>query len=836
MKSFFKKLAFVMAMAMVVSLAAPAAANAAEVLTAADQDTKEAVTVLALTVGEEEDLCFLGAPEGWRQLERGWKSSNTAVATVDDNGVIKAVAKGTATVEFYMEGCESAKVTVIVTEPKAVNEFELAQATEKAFTLTYANNVSYTLDDVQLFMVYENAADPANPIEIKWPINKTTSGVSGNVITVTPFVDFTDGQTYKIVVDGVEETCTVAIGAITDVVIAEVNGQQVVYANEEEEDNFYLKYEIQLFSNGVDLTNYYKNEVTIEWDVIFSNNDEADVEYAGENDEILKVFFWSKDVVASIQAKVTDEDDNVKKSNGLTAASIEQPAWKLVGVTDWVVLPVLEAGATPAKFDWNKSDDYKSVPADIDDASYIIVLKLVDSRGVEYVTDAVAANTDDDADLEIAVFADAEVIDDAGYEIKFYSADTDEILVDTDGTIGVYKETKAVYYVGLNSWNDDKDDYDEKYIWADELTVTEGRKLKSIAPGAATLEVVTATLPGYETLAVASTTVTAKDQYGNGWSNVKYAVDTDNDDVDNSGAVTIGETSGVLAVVGTKLASLNVSTVKVTVTATEPGTSNTATTTVTVTVKNPKANVALDTVAKTRYTEYSKITLDATDIDINAKDSSNGDMFATITLYKTSNGAIVGQYEKTDNILIATSADDLTTEAFTTEGARYIVVKKGNTYVTPEWSTDGKSLKVQFASADDDNEMVYGTTGTYTVEVVTVRYNTINTSKNNNYVVSDTIVVTNTTPGIAFDKKISDEYTATSIEDIVVETLSFTRGNAAWTITADMIVEGGVDTVEVGDYIIIKSVTFEVPVDGANVNGPHYTRTVYNINVSVKSK
>jgi len=121
MKSFFKKLAFVMALAMVVTMAAPAAQKVV-----AAEDKALAITyqnekhytiseVNIASVGDTEDLKFLWAPSNWKELGVKWTSSNENVVTVDANGVVTGVAAGSATVSVAV-GTETASVVVNVEE------------------------------------------------------------------------------------------------------------------------------------------------------------------------------------------------------------------------------------------------------------------------------------------------------------------------------------------------------------------------------------------------------------------------------------------------------------------------------------------------------------------------------------------------------------------------------------------------------------------------------------------------------------------------------------------------------------------------------------------------
>jgi len=118
MKSFFKKLAFVMALAMVVTLAAPAAKTAV----AADEKKplaiayQEGARISALNlknIGDEEDLRFLYAPTNYKELGVNWSSSNPNVVDVDNSGVVVAKADGTATVSVAV-GTETASIDVYV--------------------------------------------------------------------------------------------------------------------------------------------------------------------------------------------------------------------------------------------------------------------------------------------------------------------------------------------------------------------------------------------------------------------------------------------------------------------------------------------------------------------------------------------------------------------------------------------------------------------------------------------------------------------------------------------------------------------------------------------------
>lgn len=199
MRSFTKKLAFVMALAMVVTLATPAIAqvSAATTVLYADQNAKseaEAVTSITLTVGENKDMKFLGAPANWRDLFNGWTSSDTKIATVDKSGIVTAVAAGVTTVKVDLGNTVEGTLQVIV-KAKATEQtlagFE--QVSEKEMKINLGNT-ALTLADVQdkiNFYYYVKGTT-----KIKYPVNVTK--VENGVATVKSYAALKDGKTYEI--------------------------------------------------------------------------------------------------------------------------------------------------------------------------------------------------------------------------------------------------------------------------------------------------------------------------------------------------------------------------------------------------------------------------------------------------------------------------------------------------------------------------------------------------------------------------------------------------------------------------------------------------------------
>ena len=96
-------------------------------------------TTLTLEVGGEETLTATVAPTNATNKNMTWSSSNSAVATVDQNGNVEAVGAGTATITVKtQDGEKTASCTVTVTHVHTTTKTEARPA-----TCTEAGNTEY---------------------------------------------------------------------------------------------------------------------------------------------------------------------------------------------------------------------------------------------------------------------------------------------------------------------------------------------------------------------------------------------------------------------------------------------------------------------------------------------------------------------------------------------------------------------------------------------------------------------------------------------------------------------------------------------------------------------
>ncbi len=122
MKSFFKKLSLVLVAAMILTLIPAQNAKAAGTVKLALQAAKssdECITSYTIKKGDTVDFKFFGCAD-YKTTGIAWKSSNDAVATVDKNGVVTAVAAGAAQITYEATGYVCEPVTVVVADEYTV--------------------------------------------------------------------------------------------------------------------------------------------------------------------------------------------------------------------------------------------------------------------------------------------------------------------------------------------------------------------------------------------------------------------------------------------------------------------------------------------------------------------------------------------------------------------------------------------------------------------------------------------------------------------------------------------------------------------------------------------
>jgi len=471
MKSFFKKLSLVMALAMVVSLVAPAGSAFAAEAGIALQGKKTTVEAIDVEVGGDVvDLCFLGAPADWKSTFK-WTPGDETIASVDKAGKVTGLKAGetTVTITAGADGSYKHTVKVTVTEPVDVNAFEAKQKSHITFDVNFNKEVSYSkAEDVYLYRVFDTEDGDVYAV---WAVRKATLSADKKTLTVEPYVQFGDGERYLVAFQDIEnqlnkgddlkginyDEFTTYIGEIDNVKISWTSydedgvklADKKAYTNgEDAEYDVEVKLSAQLYSGDVNLTEIYKNDGYLEYTLI---NEDAIADYAVLSDDTL--VFTKSGIPATVKAVYTFE-----KADG-EEGKAESPVETIVSeMLDPLTIEYVEKWSfvdKDGKVDWSKVDhDVRA------GKTAKIALLVKDNRGGQWETTDVANND------KIPQFGTG---DTEGMTLHFYSTDNDHFLIsDVEnsylGEVETYiKMKKAVVYVALH---DEKllEEYDTDFV------------------------------------------------------------------------------------------------------------------------------------------------------------------------------------------------------------------------------------------------------------------------------------------------------------------------------------------------------------------------------------
>lgn len=181
MKNFSKKLSFVMATAMVVtSLYAPQNAEAATKNAIVVKGSKKAVKSKNIYIGGKT-VDFDAIVKGKNVKKGTWKTSNKKVASVDKNGVVKALKNGKVTISFKTKATKK-------TKSKTVKMTIYARTRASKMTLTPA-----------AVTVKEGASAD---VTVSYELSKKIKAAGGKTTTYKLFAESSDEKVATVSVDG----------------------------------------------------------------------------------------------------------------------------------------------------------------------------------------------------------------------------------------------------------------------------------------------------------------------------------------------------------------------------------------------------------------------------------------------------------------------------------------------------------------------------------------------------------------------------------------------------------------------------------------------------------
>jgi len=875
MKSFFKKLSLVMALAMVVSLVAPAGSAFAAEAGIAKQGTKEVVTEVNVEVGAEVvDFCFLGAPADWKSTFK-WESSNPDVATVDKAGKVTALKNGVATITITA-GADASYYHAVTVTVGTVADADVFQLTEIQSKVKFNQKVSFAKEDANLYKIFETAE---GPVEVYWPIDEFKLADDGMSLTFKPFVQYGDGDNYVLRIGAFEEYFTTAIGEVTHVETtfgtnsAANNG--VAYVTPEDMDEQTVNLGVKIYSGTVNLTNIYKEKYDITYAFVGAEPDEG-----VDLDEEGSIVFDAK-VPVQLTAVLAYEDEEGEEktiANVLPAiiSPIDLPEYEIVRVVDWAVIP--EAETDMWKFNWAN----KTVPAG--DDNYEVVIKMLDNRGNYFVTNQTAAALEDHYNNDPVYWTgdceDTEY-EENGYEVAFYSTNTEDFLVDKDGSLATYKSMGAVIYASLYKDVEGESKF-VKNITAFKLEVGKERKLDKLSANTTKLDLVVDAMDeaDYEDFVEGYFEIKAYDQYGWYWGDARgvndnlnvtdYEVSATNPDyVKGDDSYYLSKDANGWAKLEVDANALYNLTGKTSVKFTLKEKKSGETITLTVSLKKPdwatedemtlfntvdsigvtetkkdgsevtKENLVLDT-----SRGYLDVALGVYDKNLGyewwADDVQNIEKAVWLSVYKTSDDYNVGYFKSTDVEILTNPKWDETT-ADKAKGDKYVAIYGPDGKMLEEgveW--DGNKVKVTLLT-NNAGELDYADAGRYTMEVYTVYDITdkaIKTAKrsasfNVSYGQATITYIDQDDIKTAVDFRSGD---ADKVKDAILDALLFNINGGRWWISDSALIKDVKFTVK-GDYIIIHSIKFKVPYDGeTSLSGTeaYYYKEVKNINKSIQ--
>jgi len=872
MKSFFKKLSLVMALAMVVSLVAPAGSAFAAEAGIAYQGEKTAIEAINVEVGGDVvDLCFLGAPADWKSTFK-WTPGDETIASVDRAGKVTGLKAGETTVTITAGADASYKYTVkvTVTEPKA--EVAIGQLSEIKAKAVFSSKVSFKKEDASLYRIFDTVE---GPVEVFWPINTWDVAKDGLSVTFAPFVQFADGDNYVLKVGSYEVPFTTTIGEVTHVYTTYGNNDghnnNVAYITTEDMDDDQVSYlDVQIMSGSIDLTNVYKSKYDISYEFVGEEAEHVDLD---TDDGEMVVTDKGAFQVTAVLTYENEEGDDVTVANVLPATVMPQnvPAYEITSVVDWAIYK-------SGDFSWNN----KSVRAGDDD--YQLVVKLADSYGNYWVNHTKAADANnkvyfiDDNNDELAFVKN-------GFSIEFNSTNTDKYLVDEAGWVATYEKTTATIYVSLFQDTEEEDDVFVKNIYAFALTVKDARKADAFKCDSKVELVVDAMEEWENEFTTKHYTYKVVDQDGKDWTGATEFEVTTSPEVEAG----YEEGDGYIDIDANKLIKElgKKTSVKFTIKEKKSGVK----TSFTVSLKKPdfvgtKTPSATDVVEQgiddKLFIETSKglaeVDLGVKDVDLAYNGNVDGwwqvgnvSRTAKIELYKSSNGQHVGYFKEGEITDVITNAewDEATTGvekgnvflAVTNDKGDYIKLGTsedlGKLYV----DNNDHTWKINLSKANSDGfiEEAKDVTGKYTVKVYTV-YNVDYKDDDPTKEIVDIDYVTETAYFSVKDTKANVTFldrkavstnlafTDENMPTIILQSFDFALDGKYWAVEvenwaggqndANMVVEDSWNYTDKGDYIILHSVKFKVPFikDADLVNGEsYYIKEVKGINMSIKT-
>ena len=789
MKSFFKKLSLVMALAMVVSMMAPAAsAFAADDLIIAGQkeakaDAKESYSV---AVDDEVDFKFYGAAAGWQDLYK-WESSDETIAKPlvnekgEQDGRFEGLKDGEVEVTLTI-GEQKATVKLVVGKGNVVvedNTFTVEQTAANKVAVTFADAAKAT-DKVELYKIFTTSS---GDVEVTWPCKVS---VKDGVATVEAYVDFVDGDQFVVKANGESVGFVSYVGPITSIkVIAKTGDKAVTYVNQP------IKFEVEYYAGKIKVSPAANSWVTYEA-LDPNENIYIDSTYGQTS------YIYAVGASTRVKAVYSYYDANynvVEIPYEFAVVGMPVPVEAYDSVDAFTITDQL---TDASKVAWGKTELI------VGDTGYYVGLNVgTTTDGTYYVNAPIKDKTAYPANLGV---------------FSFQSSDETKLLVGDDGYVTAISDGNAVIIVKLTTI-DANGNATTKNVYAFNVTLKPARKATTIKLDKTSVSVLTADNAA-GTLTAGKVAFEVVDQYGKTWEigSGDVEVTTTAKNVPAlSATCTAGK--GEIAITGTDYATANVSSVLYTL---KVKNTNVAAS-FNVIPKKPAANDGV--VVTTGYAVESK----GLDVNVKAEDiTKNGsnvfyaaiDSFTTWAGTKTGYVANLKYFQKNDKYFTE-NRDGL----------------KAGDLVLKVTGPDGKLVEVDTANGVKVATVASGAAidtikaGTYVVTLYSVTNVTANTGAASGssliahrQVASTTFEVKNTCTQMSVKEyKQGLASDATTAEGVVADIVSFKLGDKDFADSASDITKvTGVYNKSAGK-VFVQSIKIKTPI---NDTGCYFEQTI----------
>ena len=805
-----------------------------------------------------------------------WTSTDTSVATINENGVITTKAPGLTVIQLAVKKLFSGAtmkaepIALLVTEkgdyapvatatpaptqkpgatatptptptevPKVTatptptpvltaGNYSVTVISDRSIALTFGNAVSFKAEDIVLSEIIE--AD-GEDILFNRSIKTIEPDESGRKLFITT-EDPLKTARYNIKVgenDG-GRTFPVSIGIPNrvDLVYSCFGQENVAYAYDDEVGiDVPVTLDYKLYYGNIEVTESYENGGNISFELV-SPVDSENVVLDGE-----QMYFYAAKQNALVRVVYTyynerGEEKEIKDTANIVSKSLGD--YKVTRVAKWTIIDTTKKDA----IDW----DNPVTKVISGKENQKIVALLADSYGYFYSTDE--RGVDESKNIYSVDDPDT-LFNMKGYTYSFVSSNDDDFYMDDNGELNTYQaRNRAATFINLYN----PEDGSERKLGAWQFTILAESKLNSVKIEESSVTLVTDAINNEERFCEIDVPVELYDQYNYKWTGDAYltascSIAAINDNIATAVTLIPDENTGewTLHIDGKDLASLsNRTSVIITVTDEETNKKDQ----ITVMLKKPSGtNGVIDVKTWGVGMKENKISFGEGDL-------SELDAQAEIEIYQVSktgsynvgflyNGT-VDENDNANTIILQTAKNKIFKADDCKEGEIYVLVLGPNGKVVPVAKTlddigvyQNPSTGEVLVNITRNNGAVLEcmAEGQYTVKITKI--NKINGTNVSKQMKETTFTVVDNTKDVSIAGYNGTRTARTivgtddpEVKDIVLELFKFKLGDTAWTTIEKSMITNVTYTNIGKDKIRITAIEFAVPADGKSTASVTY--------------